>query len=100
GAWRPPRGRRTTTAAASAAASGTATATARRRVTRRGAGADRAATDRTRSRRSGGAASRASRSWATRSGCDMELLLELLEGAAQAGRAVGGRDAEDAGRRF
>ena len=44
----------------------------------------------------GGFDMRAARSSATRSRCDMECLLEFLQRAVQAGRAVGGGDAEDA----
>src|SRR5581483_5717914 len=88
-------GQVTTTAAAAAAATGTATASARRHVTtwRRG-GVACAATRRTRSRSSGGAAGRASRSARARSRCDIECLLELLQRARQARRAVRGGDAE------
>src|SRR5262249_8295711 len=83
-------------AAASAAASGTAIASGRRQPRRRRDGAGCAVIVRTRSRSSGGATGRIARSVRSRSGCDMELLLELLQRARKARRAVGGRDAEDA----
>src|SRR3954452_21061334 len=86
-----------TTAAAIAAAAGSATTTARRQVNRRGRAVwSPAATRRTCSRTSAGAVGRAARSSATRSRCDIESLLELLQRAVQARRAVCGRDAEDA----
>src|SRR5579884_682554 len=91
-------GRVKTTAAATAAATGTATTSARRHVKRRGGAGASAAIRRMRSRTCGGASTRAARSSATRSRCDMEGLLELLERAVQARGAVGGGDSEDAGR--
>src|SRR4029079_13771313 len=78
-----------------AAATGTATTSARRHVNRFGGVGASAATRRTRSRTSGGAVTRTLRSSATRSRCDMERLLELLERPVQARGAVGGGDAED-----
>src|SRR5581483_10150894 len=89
-------GRAKTTAAATAATTGTATTSARRQVKRRGGAGAAAATRRTRWRSRSGASTCAERSSATRSRCDIECLLELLERAVQARRAVGRRDAEDA----
>src|SRR5579884_1143253 len=90
-------GRVTTIVAATAAATGSARTSPRRHVRRRGGAGAAAAISRTRSRTSGGASTRAARSSAARSRCDMESLLELLERPVQARRAVGGGDAEDAG---
>src|SRR5436305_3235733 len=85
-----------TTAAAIAAATGRSTTAARRQVTRRGGGAASAASSLTRSRSSAGAAGRASRSCERSSGCDIERLLQLLQRAVQARRAVRRRDPEHA----
>src|SRR5581483_11028234 len=96
-----PVGRVRTIVPARAAATGTRTSSDRlRRKRRRGTGsAAAAAIARTRSRTSAGAATRAVRSSATRSRCDIECLLELLERPAQARGAVRLGDAEHAGRR-
>ena len=92
GAW----ARRTTTAATIAANAGTATTRVRRQVKRRGGDGAAATIWRTCSRTCAGAAMRAPCSSATRSRCDMEGLLELLECAVEPRGAVRGRDAEHA----
>src|SRR5690348_638841 len=89
-------GRVKTIVAAIAAATGTRTTRLRRHVMLRGGLGAAAAISRTRSRTSDGASTCAARSSATRSRCDMECLLEFLQRPVQAGRAVGGGDAEDA----
>src|SRR4051795_4428484 len=83
-----------TTAATIASAAPRATTSPRRHESRRGGCGARSAITRTRSRTSRGAVGRASRSSVMRSGCDMDCLLELLERAVEARRAVGGGDAE------
>src|SRR4051794_22321916 len=93
-AWCAGRVVKNTPAAIAAATTGTSTSANLRRRGRSGACA---AISRTRARRGGGASTRAVRSSASTSRCDMERLLELAQGAVQPRRAVGGRDAENAG---
>ena len=86
-----------TIAPASAAPRGTSSTSERRRRKRRdGVDAAFAAIRRTRSRTSGGAVTWTARNSATRSRCDIESLLELLERTVETRRAVGFRDAEHA----